>query len=86
MDAMGPGPAGRVSLVPPGSVEDLLGIYDRERQKLPPPVSLWEWGWTRSAETWNGRIAMFALTALLLYEASSGTGVFSPELNPFAGQ
>eukprot|EP00963_Diacronema_lutheri_P000757 scaffold45_cov337-Pavlova_lutheri.AAC.34 len=86
VDAMGPGPAGRVSLVPPGSVEDLLGIYDRERQKLPPPVSLWEWGWTRSAETWNGRIAMFALTALLLYEASSGTGVFSPELNPFAGQ
>lgn len=86
VDAMSPGPAGRVSLVPPGSVEDLLGIYDRERQKLPPPVSLWEWGWTRSAETWNGRIAMFALTALLLYEASSGTGVFSPELNPFAGQ
>lgn len=86
VDAMSPGSVGKVPLVPPGSVEDLLGIYDRERQKLPPPVSLWEWGWTRSAETWNGRIAMFALTALLLYEASSGTGVFSPELNPFVGQ
>ena len=40
-----------------GRVEDILQTYDRERRVLPPPVRLWEWGWTKSAETWNGRIA-----------------------------
>merc|ERR1712031_96492 len=42
------------ALVPPGSVEDLLAAYDRERDALPPPVTVWEWGWTRSSETING--------------------------------
>ena len=45
------------SLVPSGSVEQLLEVYDRERMELPPPVSVWEWGFTKSAETWNGRFA-----------------------------
>ena len=40
-----------------GRVEDILQTYDRERRVLPPPVRMWEWGWTKSAETWNGRIA-----------------------------
>ena len=40
-----------------GRVEDILQAYDRERRVLPPPVRMWEWGWTKSAETWNGRIA-----------------------------
>ena len=38
-------------------MEDILQTYDRERRVLPPPVRMWEWGWTKSAETWNGRIA-----------------------------
>lgn len=61
-----------ISLVPSGSVEDLLAAYDRERLELPPPVPVWEWGWTKSAETLNGRIAMVALSTLLLLEAFAG--------------
>lgn len=41
----------RQSLVPLGSVEELLATYDSQRRELPPPVTLWEWGWTKSAET-----------------------------------
>lgn len=41
-----------------GSVEELLDIYDRDRRVLPPPVRMWEFGWTKSAEVLNGRIAM----------------------------
>ncbi len=41
----------------PGRVEDILQTYDRERRVLPAPVRMWQWGWTKSAETWNGRIA-----------------------------
>ncbi|KAI4330072.1 hypothetical protein MLD38_028380 [Melastoma candidum] len=43
----------RQSLVPLGSVEELLAVYDSQRRELPPPVTFWEWGWTKSAETWN---------------------------------
>jgi hypothetical protein len=39
-----------------GRVDELLQAYDRERRVLPPPVRMWQWGWTKSAETWNGRI------------------------------
>ena len=54
----------RVGLIPvltpaalrAGRVDELLQAYDRERRVLPPPVSVWQWGWTKSAETWNGRI------------------------------
>ncbi len=35
-------------------MESLLEAYDRDRRVLPSPVEIWQWGWTRSAETWNG--------------------------------
>jgi len=62
-------------LVPMGSVEDLLAAYDSEKRVLPPPVTLWEWGWTQSAETWNGRIAMLVVLVLLFTEAVTGDGI-----------
>ncbi|KAG0491247.1 hypothetical protein HPP92_004645 [Vanilla planifolia] len=58
----------RQSLVPLGSVEELLAAYDSKREVLPPPVPVWQWGWTRSAETWNGRAAMLAVLGLLVLE------------------
>ncbi|KAI4343511.1 hypothetical protein L6164_010851 [Bauhinia variegata] len=58
----------RQSLVPLGSVEELLAAYDSQRRELPPPVIVWEWGWTKSAETWNGRAAMLAVLLLLFLE------------------
>ena len=51
-----------------GDVEALLGTYDRERRVLPMPVAQWSWGWTQSAETWNGRIAMLAIVVVLILE------------------
>ncbi|GAB2211420.1 hypothetical protein Droror1_Dr00024733 [Drosera rotundifolia] len=64
----------RQSLVPLGSVEELLAAYDSQRRELPPPVTVWEWGWTKSAETWNGRIAMLAVVLLLVREVTTGEG------------
>ncbi|KAL8159621.1 hypothetical protein V2J09_001158 [Rumex salicifolius] len=64
----------RQSLVPLGSVEELLAAYDSQRRELPPPVTMWEWGWTKSAETWNGRAAMLAVLLLLLLEVTTGKG------------
>ncbi|GAQ89635.1 ferrochelatase [Klebsormidium nitens] len=63
------------ALVPLGSVEELLATYDTLRRELPAPVAVWEWGWTKSAETWNGRIAMIAVLALLILEVTTGQGV-----------
>lgn len=65
----------RQSLIPLGSVEELLATYDAQRRELPPPVTVWEWGWTKSAETWNGRAAMLAVLVLLLLEVSTGQGI-----------
>ncbi|KAK1296165.1 hypothetical protein QJS10_CPB15g00078 [Acorus calamus] len=62
------------SLVPLGSVEELLAAYDSKRGELPPPVIVWEWGWTKSAETWNGRAAMLAVLFLLVLEVTTGQG------------
>lgn len=62
------------SLVPLGSVEELLATYDSQRRELPAPVTMWEWGWTKSAETWNGRAAMLAVLALLVLEVTTGKG------------
>lgn len=62
------------SLVPLGSVEELLAAYDSQRRELPPPVVVWEWGWTKSAETWNGRAAMLAVLSLLVLEVTTGKG------------
>lgn len=64
----------RQSLVPLGSVEELLAVYDSKREELPPPVRVWEWGWTKSAETWNGRAAMIAVLTLLFLEVTTGEG------------
>ncbi|XP_074583834.1 ferrochelatase-2, chloroplastic-like [Curcuma longa] len=64
----------RQSLVPLGSVEELLAAYDSKRAELPPLVAVWEWGWTPSAETWNGRAAMLAVLALLVLEITTGEG------------
>lgn len=64
----------RQSLVPLGSVEELLAAYDSQRRELPPPVTFWEWGWTKSAETWNGRAAMLAVLVLLVLEVTTGQG------------
>ncbi|XP_027361154.1 ferrochelatase-2, chloroplastic-like isoform X2 [Abrus precatorius] len=62
----------RQSLVPLGSVEELLATYDSQRRELPPPVIVWEWGWTKSAETWNGRVAMLAVLLLLFLQVTAG--------------
>lgn len=56
-------------------MDTLLETYDRDRKVLPPPMLMWRWGWTKSAETWNGRIAMLALVLILLLEATTGQGV-----------
>lgn len=64
----------RQSLVPLGSVEELLAAYDSQRRELPPPILVWEWGWTKSAETWNGRAAMIAVLLLLFLEVTTGEG------------
>ncbi len=63
-----------------GDVEALLGTYDRERRVLPMPMAQWSWGWTQSAETWNGRIAMLAIVVVLLLEVITGQGVLSGRL------
>ncbi|CAL8471095.1 g10637 [Coccomyxa elongata] len=61
----------------PGRVEEILQTYDRERRVLPAPVRMWQWGWTKSAETWNGRIAMLAVLTILLLEVTTGQGVLT---------
>lgn len=60
------------SLVPMGDIESLIATYDRDRRALPSPVVMWEWGWTKSAETWNGRIAMIALISIVMLELTTG--------------
>jgi ferrochelatase len=58
--------------LPAGDLDTLLSAYDRDRRTLPAPVEPWSWGWTKSAETWNGRIAMVAIVVILLLEAATG--------------
>jgi len=60
-----------------GDVQSLLETYDRDRRVLPPPVVPWKWGWTKSAETWNGRIAMLAIVVILMLEVTTGHGVLN---------
>ncbi|KAL6785866.1 FEC1 [Auxenochlorella protothecoides x Auxenochlorella symbiontica] len=62
------------ALVPMGELDALLETYDRDRRQLPAPIGGWVWGWTRSAETWNGRLAMLALLSVLLLELVTGRG------------
>jgi ferrochelatase len=70
-------PTGNTSLVPMGDLDTLLDAYDRDRRTLPAPVEPWSWGWTKSAETWNGRIAMVAIIVILLLEATTGQSFLS---------
>ncbi|GBF99709.1 ferrochelatase [Raphidocelis subcapitata] len=72
---LGPGLAD--AAVPVGDLEALLGAYDRERRTLPAPVGPWEWGFTKSAETWNGRIAMVAIIVILLLELTTGRSILA---------
>ncbi|DBB00443.1 TPA: Ferrochelatase-2, chloroplastic [Trebouxia sp. C0006] len=65
------------AMVPLGDVQSLLETYDRDRRVLPPPVVPWKWGWTKSAETWNGRIAMLAIVVILMLEVTTGHGVLN---------
>ena len=39
---------------------NLLAAYDREGLQIPSPEGgpAWQWGWTKNAETLNGRLAM----------------------------
>ena len=62
---------------PTGTVQALLKNYDRARKPLPPPRTSFEPGWTRSAETWNGRVAMVAIVAVIVLEMVSGDGVLA---------
>jgi hypothetical protein len=34
----------------------------------------WRWGFTRQAESWNGRLAMIGFVSILLIEVFSGQG------------
>ena len=68
------------SIVPLGEVDALLETYDKDRKVLPSPV-FWEPGWTRSAEMWNGRIAMISIVVILMIEALTGQGVWQNILN-----
>lgn len=67
---------GAEALVPIGEVDALLDVFDRDRPRLPAPMVMWEWGWTTSAEIWNGRFAMVAIFVILLLEALTGRGIF----------
>jgi hypothetical protein len=35
----------------------------------------WAWGFTTSAENWNGRLAMIGFTSLIIIELSTGEGL-----------
>lgn len=35
----------------------------------------WNWGFTTSAENWNGRLAMLGFTFLLIIELLTGEGI-----------
>eukprot|EP00193_Tetraselmis_chui_P005160 CAMPEP_0177767952 /NCGR_PEP_ID=MMETSP0491_2-20121128/9438_1 /TAXON_ID=63592 /ORGANISM="Tetraselmis chuii, Strain PLY429" /LENGTH=523 /DNA_ID=CAMNT_0019284679 /DNA_START=281 /DNA_END=1852 /DNA_ORIENTATION=+ len=69
------------SLVPMGDIESLMETYDRDRLALPAPYNDgWRWGWTKSAELWNGRIAMIAIIVIFALEFTTGEGVLSQVL------
>ena len=58
-----------------GDLDSLLEAYDRERRTVPSPVDFWQWGWTKSAETWNGRLAMLAILAVFGLELVTGQSI-----------
>ena len=66
---------------PPGDLDSLLEAYDRERRAVPSPVDFWQWGWTKSAETWNGRMAMIGIWGIVALELFSGRSLIKQLLN-----
>ena len=57
-------------LVPMSDIDSLLQTYDSDNLPLPnPESSAWEWGWTKNAELWNGRLAMAGWLMLLFVSA-----------------
>eukprot|EP00884_Botryococcus_braunii_P018043 jgi/Botrbrau1/4922/Bobra.0122s0004.1 len=67
---------------PQGSVTSLLSTYDHAKKLLPAPYEgsgdiEWVWGFTRSAEIWNGRVAMLGLLGVLACEVLFTTGPFT---------
>lgn len=63
------------ALVPVGELDTLLETYDRDRLVVPSPVDMWQWGFTRSAEMWNGRLAMIAILSIIAIEIQTGTSI-----------
>ncbi|GAX81236.1 hypothetical protein CEUSTIGMA_g8668.t1 [Chlamydomonas eustigma] len=63
------------SLVPIGDLDSLMEAFDRERRAVPSPVDMWQWGWTKSAEMWNGRLAMLGILAIVALELSTGQSI-----------
>ena len=66
---------------PSGDLDSLLEAYDRERRAVPSPVDFWQWGWTKSAETWNGRMAMIGIWGIVALELFSGRSLIKQLLN-----
>ncbi|CAG9462615.1 unnamed protein product [Pedinophyceae sp. YPF-701] len=54
-------------LVPIAGIDTLMEVYDREGLPLPVPDRLFEPGWNKNAEVWNGRIAMMAWVVVILF-------------------
>ena len=71
------------SLVPIGEVDALLDVFDRDRPTLPSPMVMWKWGFTHSAEIWNGRLAMIAVLVILMLETVTGRGILSSLFTAF---
>lgn len=70
-----------IALVRAGELDALLAAYDRERRVLPSPVVMWEWGWTKSAEAWNGRLAMVAILIIVFMELTTGQSIIKSLLD-----
>ena len=47
-------------------------IMNKEKNKVPTP---WIWGFTTSAENWNGRFAMIGFVITLILEFVTGKGI-----------
>ncbi len=53
-----------------------MQIVDREENlSYKHYSSEWKWGFTPSAEIWNGRLAMVGITIAVLIDLVSGQGV-----------
>lgn len=42
----------------------------------PQPRNQWNWGFTPSAESWNGRLAMIGFISAVILELTTGHKVF----------